>query len=847
MTGNQHPQPLSDIRVIDLSQGIAGPYSTKLLADFGADVIKVERPGSGDYARRLGPFPGDVSHPEKSGIFLHLNTDKRGITLDLKTAEGVDALKGLVKGVEILIESFKPGVMDRLGLDYDTLAKINPNLVMTSVSNFGQTGPYRDYKASDLIFYGMGGRMHASGLPERYPLKLGGNHAQYQAGNVAAMASMFAWYGQRHGTIGGQHIDVSIFETQMASYNSRMPALLAYQYTGERGRRLGGIRLGYPSGFYPCLDGYINVQGGGAFWPRTIAMLGMPELLEDPRFLPPMGQMDPDAREEFESTIWLPWVLERTKREVVEQCQAFEILSGAVNTIEEVMDNNPQFDARGYWVNIDHPEVGTLRYPGAPIYTQERWWRIRRPAPLLGQHTEEVLREELESTPAPTSSMAAASSQGTPATGKRPLPLEGLRVLDMTMVFAGPYGTMFLADMGAEVIRVESINVFPTSTRGQFARPSKEAEEKAPTSRYPNRDPGARPWNRVGMFNAHSRNKYSVTADLHTPEGKDVFRRLVEVSDVFVENIALGAMARLGLDYPVLSQWNPRLIMISSVGMGQTGPWAHFRGFGSHFEALYGHASVTGYPDMDVEGAPASVAADAATGVAIGLATVMALHQRKTTGKGTHVDLSQGENFVPHLGELFMDYVMNSRVAGPNGNRDPVLVQGAYPCAGDDEWVAISIGRIEQWHALCGLMGKPELVEDSRFEDMAGLRANHDEVDRIIGAWTPAFDPMDVFNRLQKEGIIAGPLLHEPLAYADPHLKDRNFFVPITHSEIGTHLYPSTAFKMSKVPFEVRKPPVRLGEDNDYVYRDVLGFTEEEYDHLKSLGQIGMDYAPHIK
>ena len=187
MNVNEETQPLSGVRLIDLTQGIPGPYSTKLLADFGADVIKVERPNSGDYARRMGPFPGDVSHPEKSGLFLFLNTNKRGITLDLKSAEGSDAIKGLVKTADILVESFKPGVMARLGLDYDTLSQINPNLIMTSVSNFGQTGPYRDYRLSELVLYAMGGRMNASGLPDRYPLKLGGNHALYQAGNVAAI------------------------------------------------------------------------------------------------------------------------------------------------------------------------------------------------------------------------------------------------------------------------------------------------------------------------------------------------------------------------------------------------------------------------------------------------------------------------------------------------------------------------------------------------------------------------------------------------------------------------------------------------------------------------------------
>ena len=311
------PQPLSDLRVIDLTHGIAGPYCTKLLADYGADVIKVERPGSGDYARSLGPFPGDVPHPEKSGMFLALNTNKRGIVLDLKSPDGLATLKEMIAGADILVENFRPGVMDRLGLDYKTVESINPNLIMTSVSNYGQYGPYRDYLASEITLFAMGGRMNASGLPERYPLKLGGNHVQFQAGNVAAMATLFAWYGQRYAGMTGQQVDVSIFETQLASYNTRMPSLLAYQYTGERVSRLGGARMGYPSGFYPCADGYINIQGGGPFWPRTVAMLGMPELLEDSPYSPPLGQLDLDRREEFEAEIWLPWVLQRTMLEVL--------------------------------------------------------------------------------------------------------------------------------------------------------------------------------------------------------------------------------------------------------------------------------------------------------------------------------------------------------------------------------------------------------------------------------------------------------------------------------------------------------------------------------------------------
>ena len=340
-----------------------------------------------------------------------------------------------------------------------------------------------------------------------------------------------------------------------------------------------------------------------------------------------------------------------------------------------------------------------------------------------------------------------------------------------------------------------------------------------------------------------------MTSNITTPEGKDVFRRLVEVSDILIENNVPGSMERLGLTYPVISQWNPRLIMISSTGTGQEGPWSVLRGTGGFFEAFYGHGSVMGYPDMGPEGSPGGVASDAAGGVTIAQAAIMALRRREKTGKGMFIDFSMGENFLVHLGELFMDYTINGRVAGPPGNRDHMghLVQGLYQCAGDDEWVAISMSTIQDWHALCSLMGEPQLIEDQRFTNMTDLRSHHDDVDKIIALWTADKNPIELFHRLQGAGIASGPMLHEAHAFRDPHIKDRGFFVEVTQADTGTHLYPSTTFKMSALPFRVRKPPVRLGEDNDYVYMDVLGLTEDEYAKLKALGHIGMDYHPDVK
>ena len=249
---------------------------------------------------------------------------------------------------------------------------------------------------------------------------------------------------------------------------------------------------------------------------------------------------------------------------------------------------------------------------------------------------------------------------------------------------------------------------------------------------------------------------------------------------------------------------------------------------------------------MDAEGVPISVVMDASNGVTIATAAVIALHQRAKTGKGMFIDMAMGETFLPHIGELFMDFSMNGRVAGRLGNRHMSLVQGCYPCRGDDEWITISIGKIEEWHGLCHLMGRNDLIEDERFLDMEKLYARHDEVDRIIGEWTTEKDPIVLFHLLQNTGVIAGPVLHEIHAYQDPHLRERGFFVPMTTVDTGTYVYPSTAFKMSKVPFQVRKPPVALGEDNDYVYRQVLSVSSEEYNRLKDLGHIGTDYLPSV-
>lgn len=380
-----HKGALSDLRVLDFTHYIAGPYATKLLADYGADVFKVERPGSGDGSRRLGPFPGDVPHPEKSGTFLHLNTNKRSLTLNLKSSEGQDIVKQLVENVDVVVESFRPGQMGSYGLDYETLRTINPRIVMTSISNFGQTGPYKEFKASDMIIYGMGGEMYSTGLEDREPLKLGEHVVLHQAGAIAATATLGAVFAD-----GSQHVDVSLMETQIGSIDRRMSMLLAYQYNGEISMRSATATAGgYPNGVFICQDGYVQIAGGRNYFDRVVVMMGAPEVLLEERWYTPEAQYDPELEDEF-NAYFIPWCLERTKREIWHVAQEVGVLSAPINAASDFVGDN-EFQKRGAFAEIEHPLAGNLMYPGRPFIMNESPWCVRRPAPLLGQHTTEVL------------------------------------------------------------------------------------------------------------------------------------------------------------------------------------------------------------------------------------------------------------------------------------------------------------------------------------------------------------------------------------------------------------------------------------------------------------------------
>jgi crotonobetainyl-CoA:carnitine CoA-transferase CaiB-like acyl-CoA transferase len=426
------------------------------------------------------------------------------------------------------------------------------------------------------------------------------------------------------------------------------------------------------------------------------------------------------------------------------------------------------------------------------------------------------------------------------------LPLSGIRVLDFTVVWAGPYCTMMLADYGAEVIRVESLQHFPPTTRGSMPRPPAAflANASHLQGGYPNWEPGERPWNRHPSFNNHARNKLSMTVDTTRPEGRDIVRRLVEISDVLVENNPVTTMEKLGLTYDTVRAWKPDIIYMSMPPFGHTGPYRTFRGYGNNVEALCGLTTARGYADLGVGSSPRVLYMDAASGAGAAFAVLCALHHRQRTGQGQFIDFAQAENMMPHIGEAFMDAAMNGRDMAPMGNHHPAMApHNCYPCQGEDRWLVIAVATDVEWRCLCRALHEPAWAMQEKFTTLAGRLQHQEELDRHLAAWTSTQEARSAMAHLQAHGVAAGMVCFEPDAYADPQLKARGFFVSVTHPESGMHDYPGMLWKMSRTPGSFRSPACCLGEHNDYVYRELLGLDDAEISRLRADGHIGDTYV----
>ena len=414
-----------------------------------------------------------------------------------------------------------------------------------------------------------------------------------------------------------------------------------------------------------------------------------------------------------------------------------------------------------------------------------------------------------------------------------PLPLEGTRVIDLSMIWAGPHCTKLLGDMGAEVIKVESVTRLDP-TRGPV-RPSNGRRV------YPGGDPGEKPYNRSGGFHQLHRNKLGITLNLKTQAGVDLFKRLASVSDVVIDNFSLGVMTGFGLDYATLKAERPDIIVVSMPAFGNTGPDRSYVGFGVTIEPMAGVSHLTGY-----EGAypmrSGGNHADPVNGLHAAAAVLAALWNRRRTGEGQFIDFSHLESMASLIGEDMIGFALSGKFRDRAGNRHPSTApQGCYRCDGDDEWIAISVGSDEEWKGLCDLMGRPDLSEGALAE-RAGRMRRHDELDAAIGSWTASQNKHELMERLQARGIAAGAVQRIGEAAKDPQLEHGGYFQLQHYPDgAGSHLHPGLPFTLTDTPLGFRAPAPDLGQHNRRTLHDLLGVTPDEFDALERQRVIGQE------
>lgn len=764
---------LSGVTVLDLSTGVAGPYCTRLLAGLGAQVIKVEPPG-GDPTRLLGPFIGGTPSSEGSALFHHLNAAKKSVTLDVDDPSDGTILRELLARSQVVVESFSPGRMAELGLGYETLRAGSPALVMTSITHFGQSHPDRGVRGDDLIDLALGGLLFTSGEPDREPISLPGNQALYAAGLNAAVATIAALL-QAEVTGRGEHVDVAVVESVLAMVES---GTLSDRPDNPRRRRQGN-RHGeaHPMTLLPCKDGYVAVMvPTDADWELFALVTGI-EALQDPKYATVEGR----RRNAGEiDAILEPWLRERTRDELFHFAQELRLPFAMVLSPAEVIAD-PQLKERGFFSYVEHPAVGPVLHARLPWRSSGSGWQAGR-APLLGEHTAEVTKTLLERDAARGE---RADRTPTPIQAGPGGVLKGLRVVDLTTMWAGPLCTRILADLGAEVIKIEP----PTRPDGMRASPAR--------------------------FTWLNRNKRSLSLDLNTEQGKSAFRELVRASGVVVENFSPRVMRNFGLDYNALREVRPDLIMLSMPAYGSNGPYRDYVAYGPSLEAMAGMSWLGGYAG----GPPllsGSAFADPVAGFHGAVALLAALRHRRRTGRGQWIDLSQWESLLQFLGEFLVLAGIGSDLPPHSGNTLRAIVPyGCYRCSGDDQWLAIAVETDEDWKRLCLAIGRPEIADDPRYRTAEARRDREGEVRSIIERWTRRHEMLEAMRTLQAAGVAAGAVLDGAGLLGSIYLRERRAFVLVEGPDGQKHLCPGIPWKTSGGDAVEYRPAPRLGQHND--------------------------------
>lgn len=803
---------LSPYRVLDVtdSRGALGPY---VLAAMGAEVILVEPPG-GSPARLEAPLIPSDDGGLVSARFLAFNRGKRSVEIDLERGAGHREFEQLVAGADFLFENAGPGEMTRRGLGYEELARLNPYLVYVATTAFGQDGPYAHHQTTDLTLAAMGGMMAINGDADRPPVRITVPQCWYHAGVESAVGALVAHH-RRLQTGEGQFVDVSV---QAAVSWTGLNSMIAHAIQGKDMERQGSfLQLGTATVpvVYPCLDGEVVIIANRSCMPQLVPWMVregiVPESWEhdedwntyDTRWLG--GQ--PLAHTYDECVEALRQHTARiTKAELLRFGLENSVSIAPVNTVADVLAFE-HLGERGYWRNYQPPGGPGVRLPGAFVRPQAKPLRIEASVARPGEHTEEVRAE------------SARRPASAPAPGGE-LPLSGLKVADFSWIGVGPITAKYLADHGADVVRVETAN---PPDRLRVAGPFKD---------------GVFGTNRSQFFGAFNTSKRSLALNLKHPSATEIARKLIAWADVVVESFTPGTMADLGLGYEVAKELNPSVIMVSSCLMGQSGPAASMAGYGNHAAAISGFYEITGWADR-APGGPFAAYTDTIAPRFLAATVLAAIEHRRRTGEGQYIEQAQMESALYFLAPEIIAHQVDGSMPRRAGNDDVAMApHNVYPCAGDDQWVAIAVENDEQWKSLQSLLCDEAWVMDPRFAASAGRVGHRREIDARLEAWTRPQDRYDVMARLQSAGIPAGAVQRSSDLLRDPQLAHRRYHREHEHPEMGVVPYEGHQFRIAGYDGGPRFASPCLGEHSVEVLRDVLGLQDDEVGELLAGGAL---------
>lgn len=790
---------LSTYRVLDLTDE-RGDLAGHVLAGLGAEVIAIEPPG-GTPTRCIGPFAGDVDDPERSLRHWSYNRGKRSVVLDFDDEADRDQLKELARGADILIECGSPGELAALGLGYGDLQELNPSLVYVSITPFGQDGPKADWAVSDITLLAAGGQLALTGDADRPPLRVGLPQAYLHGSAEAAGAALIALHERNRSGL-GQHVDVSV---QQAVLQATQSYVLSAPLNAVRGERSAGsikagdldLRLSYP-----CIDGYVSISllFGDSIGPFTRRLFewiheeGMCTEADRDKDWIGFGMLLHTGEETTDEWDRIKLVVEaftltKTKKELLDTALERRLLIAPMWSVEDV-DKSEQLAARNYWETVEQDGFGPVKHPGPIAKYSATPLKPLPGAPRIGQHTDEVLAELAESPRAPTLDADRAVDPG-----GTDLPLSDVKILDFMWAMAGPAYTRVLADYGAQIVRLES---------------SKKLEVCRSLNPFRDDDPDPEC---SGIYHNVNAGKLGMTIDMANPLARDVICDLIRWADVVTEAFSPKAMRNWSLGYDDVRKINPDIIMVSTCLMGQTGPMALYSGFGNLAAALSGFHSMTGWPDRPPAG-PFSAYTDYVAPRFTAAAVVAAIDHRRRTGEGQYLDFSQAEAATHFLTPALLDYTVNGRVKGLDGNTSTRFEpHGVYPTAGDDRWVAIVCETDHQRKALAAEVGCP-LDDDS------------------LAAWTADQDGYELEARLQSIGVAAHVVQNSDECWVDPQLAHRGHYREVDFSHGGTMFVEGSRFKLSRTPAVIDRPGPTLGEHSFQILTDILGYDGDRIAEL---------------